>query len=897
MRIISCHIENFGKLSDVTFCFEKGCNGFCEENGWGKSTLAAFIKAMFYGFEEEKSRDEFRNERKRYRPWQGGVYGGSLELETEKGIYLISRVFGQKEKEDSFSIRKKDTNLECRDYSSDIGEELFRLDCGSFCRTVFISQNDCETATTDSISAKIGNLAENTDDINNYENVSQKLAGLLLRMSPTRKTGALFQKKVQISGLEEKVRSGILLDKTMEETRDRLDRKLKEQEELKGQQEQLLRQQKRLGIYKDFQAKKQRYEKLCEDYEKRRALYQAERRYFPGEFPKKEEFDRNLGESSRLAALEQAVQIYGFTDQEKEAFTGLRQKFLNFCPDRKACEEQEENLKQLQAVRMSIAADRLSEEEQIRLQGYEQLFGDGVLTEEGIEGMISEWSQRSERKNALIHKKATLNTLKNVSDFHRRSAGLGAGRGARSFLTAAAWILGIFGILGLLGGILLMGKIPVAGTVLLVFGLVLLLIGGVLAWKRPGSGSEPAQDEGLLQLQEEISGDEAFIAAAEERMEQFFAGVGLSYEEGRVTDILYGLKSQRKEYQELAQRQRAYLARDLEKEERRLTDLLLRFLQQFYPFEIRQTEDLVDMLDEVEREALEYTGLLEKQAYSRKAEKELSETREGIRDYIRSLSLEPQEDLQEQLLTIQRHMQILRSCAEEYQSARDAKALFEKQEDMETIKGLEPLEGQETLEEVSGRLEAIALELEKAHETIMSYRHMLDQQQEESDRVAEAQESLTALREEYQKGIKKYELLGKTKELLEQAKISFTSRYTEPIRQGFLKYYRMLTGQEGAGYYLDANTCLTVEEKGMQREPRFFSTGYRDLMGICMRMALVDAMYQEEKPFLVLDDPFCNLDGEKLRGAMRFLEEVGKEYQILYFTCHNSRLKNITTIS
>ena len=40
---------------------------------------------------------------------------------------------------------------------------MFKIDAQSFERTVFIGQSDCVTATTDSINAKIGNLADNTD--------------------------------------------------------------------------------------------------------------------------------------------------------------------------------------------------------------------------------------------------------------------------------------------------------------------------------------------------------------------------------------------------------------------------------------------------------------------------------------------------------------------------------------------------------------------------------------------------------------------------------------------------------------------------------------------------------------------------------------------------------------
>ena len=76
----------------------------------------------------------------------------------------------------------------------------------------------------------------------------------------------------------------------------------------------------------------------------------------------------------------------------------------------------------------------------------------------------------------------------------------------------------------------------------------------------------------------------------------------------------------------------------------------------------------------------------------------------------------------------------------------------------------------------------------------------------------------------------------------------------------------------------------------MQRDVRFFSAGYRDLIGVCMRMALVETMYQAEKPFIIFDDPFANLDQDKMDGALTLLRNIAEEYQILYFTCHESRM-------
>ena len=108
MRLISCHIENFGKLHDCSVDFTEGKNVICEENGWGKSTFAGFIRAMFYGLEGQGKQSVEKNERKRYEPWQGGVFGGRLIFEVKGKQYEVIRTFGAKEE---FELRDAKTNL------------------------------------------------------------------------------------------------------------------------------------------------------------------------------------------------------------------------------------------------------------------------------------------------------------------------------------------------------------------------------------------------------------------------------------------------------------------------------------------------------------------------------------------------------------------------------------------------------------------------------------------------------------------------------------------------------------------------------------------------------------------------------------------------------------------
>ena len=54
MKLLSAHIENFGALKNTDYTFSKGLNCICKENGAGKTTFAAFLCAMLYGYRQRK---------------------------------------------------------------------------------------------------------------------------------------------------------------------------------------------------------------------------------------------------------------------------------------------------------------------------------------------------------------------------------------------------------------------------------------------------------------------------------------------------------------------------------------------------------------------------------------------------------------------------------------------------------------------------------------------------------------------------------------------------------------------------------------------------------------------------------------------------------------------------
>ena len=206
MKIVSCYIENFGKLHQYAVNFSEGVNVFCAENGWGKSTFAAFIRAMFYGLEGERKRSLEENERKKYRPWQGGVFGGRLIFETKGKVYQIVRIFHEKEANDEFELRDAKTNLISKDYSKKIGEELFKINRESFMRTVFFGQDLRETYVTDDINARLGTLSESGNDLKQFDVAYERLTKVINSMNPTRSTGSIAKREEEIAKLEQKVR-------------------------------------------------------------------------------------------------------------------------------------------------------------------------------------------------------------------------------------------------------------------------------------------------------------------------------------------------------------------------------------------------------------------------------------------------------------------------------------------------------------------------------------------------------------------------------------------------------------------------------------------------------------------------------------------------------------------
>ena len=100
MKILSLHIEGFGKFHDLDISFKDGLNVVYGKNEAGKSTLHTFIRGMLFGIEKQRGRAARNDVYSKYEPWKGsGTYEGWMRLESEGQIYRIQRRFQKQNKE------------------------------------------------------------------------------------------------------------------------------------------------------------------------------------------------------------------------------------------------------------------------------------------------------------------------------------------------------------------------------------------------------------------------------------------------------------------------------------------------------------------------------------------------------------------------------------------------------------------------------------------------------------------------------------------------------------------------------------------------------------------------------------------------------------------------------
>ena len=751
MKLIRCHVENFGALSQFDWEFQDGLNMVCQENGWGKSTFAAFLKVMFYGFGNEKKRSSLEREREKYKPWQGGMYGGSLEFETAEKQYRVERTFGEREREDTCMLFDLDTGLPTAIYSKNIGKELFRIDEESFMKTIYVSCADCSTGATDSIHAKLGDVTKGMYDVENYSAAAQKLQQELNRLTPQRKTGLLAKLEQQLWGLQDEICKEEEEQQRLSRKKEEWKQKQKEREQLVNKQQQLRQEMLETGKQQERQSLLALYQELCNQQREKEAQVEEFEDYFGNGIPEMEEVSHaiELVEQERIASatLEQTV----FSDTEQHMIDQIE-------------------------------------------SGWEDIPDAGE-----VEQMLEKWEQARQTEEEEMEE-AEEKQEKQLPMF------------------SPLLLIGLF--LAVLG-IVVCVKQPLFGICLFVVGIVF----GALGKKQ----------------RESVRAEVAFENVSQE--------IDKKEETGK----------------SVASSVQAFLEK--------------------YPME--EAKDEKDHLLRIQVILAQLDSILNRKQIQEEAERKKEVLEMEIEEFYKKYNL-PEADskmlqLQSLLATLEKYHGI---AADFYKVARK-KEEFEREHDIAAIFGDD--RKQRGMEELNQQLEELSQKEERVQKEWYALQKEVEQLQQMEEKTAEKKRRLALLKNQIKDTKRRYQLVGLAKKYLQDAKEQFVAKYRSPVSENFEKYVQILLESE-EDFTVDVNLNVRKQEKGMYRSSQLLSDGWKDIISICLRLSLNDAMYQREKPFLLLDDPFVNLDQRKMEGAFSLLKQVEKEYQVIYFTCHESRM-------
>lgn len=803
MRLIKCYILGFGILKNREYYFNEGLTTFVEDNGKGKTTLTAFIRAMLYGLSDTRKQSLDENPRKKYAPWTGGSFGGSLTIEISGKTYTIERSFGTKASEDTFALRDSLSGALCDAYSINIGEEALGIDEDGFAKTMLFGEGAARSDRhSPSIASRLSDATGSDGDVGDYDMAIKRLDEARKFYHKRGGGGEIFELSKKIQELEAELDEierchikALALEKELAD----LDRMRKE---ILAQRRTLEERVKELGKEKERIARERVYRSMLESLEVEKARLGEARARFGEAVPSAE------GVEDAKLKWREALRLHNeVRDNEGDDSQYLCRLFAPGT----SFEELEDAKKTAQNL----------EEHKLKLEEIE------AKTDEVSKRIVELFPKKRPTKEEL--------------DEHITLASAGNNWWVLPFL---------FGILVAIIGAFTGFMIAEWMYVFVATGVAIMSLGATI-----GSLNKKKKDESVRAFLLSI-GTSAYLDP-------------VATLEGKKWDLV--------EYERLsAERDKARegLVALVEKEEATLGDFLARF-------PLGEGKTISEHIKHLSKEYARFYALSSTKRGESKEEKLASANRlmSEVRTFISRFGItegDPFAKLKDMLegytlqaLTVER---MQREC-EEYRSLYNLKA--NPREDVadewvveligKTDEKLREIEAEYAVN--SKNLSTLMERVEKRGELEARYRALLDKK-------ARYEHTLS--------------LIKRTMDILTEAKDVMCSKYLGKTRERFVYYENLIS--EGCGEFsVSSSFALTINELGKGRSEESYSRGIRDLYALAMQVALLDAMYPDNPPFLILDDPFIAFDDTRCKRGVALIKKLAEERQILYFTCSKSR--------
>lgn len=199
-------ITSFGKLKNTTIIPTKGLNLLTAPNEAGKSTVAAFIKFIFYGFGGQRKQAVAENEKLLYMPWSGTRAAGGITIITPEGKFRVERAHSSsKETIDVYDVYTRKSVFT----GMVPGEVFFGLGEESFLKILYFRQLYLPKNGDDALAEQIQNLIFSADEKTNAERAAKRLKEARAALKNNLKRGLIPDLESELTAYEEKLASSL----------------------------------------------------------------------------------------------------------------------------------------------------------------------------------------------------------------------------------------------------------------------------------------------------------------------------------------------------------------------------------------------------------------------------------------------------------------------------------------------------------------------------------------------------------------------------------------------------------------------------------------------------------------------------------------------------------------
>lgn len=774
MRLIGCHIESFGKLVDTDFSFDGSFCPICADNGSGKTTFAAFIKAMLYGLPSNRAKD---SNRKKYTPWSAGEkpFGGTLIFEDGGRQYRLERVFSpSKETSDESRLFLNTTHeqIECPD---SVGEHFLGVDETTFERSLLLvgspyAHAKATKADSGSIIKKLSGILSAEDDAERLSHAVDSLTDRKKGYRALRGDGGTLN-LLAIKRDECTARLAELgrLSETLAQNGEKISKLTDEDLKLKEKIADLDSEYLTALSVENLREKLAQKSKATSEFELVKKEYDELLSSFTREVPSDYEIESARQAGAKLDALTREKESYRFSPENEERLSYLS-----------SFEISDEDFSRLDET---VSAQRDVERDIERLSSDPEY--------------ISLSKKYSEGKESSTAKKPTL-----------------------------GWQIAVSALLFMIGVPLLFVNVPLGLSAIFIS----MISAGIFAFLYLKKSSE---------YRDELSASE-----------REYSGYLLKMTE--MNKLLAEKKS-----------------------------LETSYLSMCSEYNVRSIDELRGNVAEKNSLLVEKTKLELKLADAKKESAALCDTL----DTFLSVTDTVGDNYKEKLSCLSERVSKLKMLRTRLDLAKRALSEFD---GFDT--SADELADVRSPDDVRHDIDICRVECERVAAELNSAENVRAVLESKIDKIPELEEELATISEKIDISTKNYEAIDLAIEYLKKAAKELEEGYLPKMQTAFDKYFELFKQDNSPSCYVGRDLAVSYSEGGKTRELSSESSGLRDVIELCARLSLADALFEGKDAFVLMDDPFVNLDDKNIESAICALSNCSHYFQIIYMTCSSSRM-------